>query len=47
MLVILAMICIGFFAYALTFDKISDAVPASIKRSVAQKPTSAPTNDPT
>ncbi len=38
MLVLLFVICVVFFAYALTFDKISDAVPASVKRAVAEKP---------
>ena len=30
MLVLLAIICVVFLAYALTFDKISDAVPQKI-----------------
>jgi hypothetical protein len=37
MLVILAIICVVFFAYALTFDKISDAVPKRISDAVTQK----------
>jgi hypothetical protein len=30
MLVLLAIICVVFLAYSLTFDKISDAVPQKI-----------------
>ena len=37
MLVILAILCVVFFAYALTFDKVSDAVPKRISDAVAQK----------
>jgi hypothetical protein len=37
MLVILAIICVVFFAYALTFEKISDAVPKRVSDAVMQK----------
>ncbi len=30
MLVLLAIICVVFFAYALTFNKIGDAVPQKV-----------------
>ncbi len=43
MLVILAMIGVAFFAYALAFDKISDAIPSSLKGAKAEKPTDDPT----
>ena len=38
MLVLIAVIAVVFCAYALTFDKFSDAVPASIKRVKEDKP---------
>lgn len=37
MLVIIAILCVVFFAYALTFEKISDAVPRRLSSAVAQK----------
>ena len=37
MLVILAIICVVFFAYALTFEKMGDAVPKRVSDAVAQK----------
>jgi hypothetical protein len=37
MLVIIAILCVVFLAYALTFDKISDAVPKRVSDAVAQK----------
>jgi hypothetical protein len=37
MLVIIAILCVVFFAYALTFEKISDAVPKRVSDAVTQK----------
>ena len=37
MLVIIAILCVVFFAYALTFEKIGDAVPKRVSDAVAQK----------
>jgi hypothetical protein len=37
MLVILAILCVVFFAYALTFENMGDAVPKRVSDAVAQK----------